>query len=249
MAFNAGVHIGPYEILALLGAGGMGEVYKARDTRLHRLIALKILPAEKVADADRKRRFLVEAQAASKLNHPNIVIIHDISEENSVCFIAMEYVPGTTLEQLNAGGGLPLKDTMKYSVEIADALAAAHSAGIIHRDLKPANIIITEDGRVKLLDFGLAKLFEPGVHETAPFRYSHSVCSCCDSGRFTDAAIHMGLTSRCESLRRHRGLLRLRGRKSSTDEQRDRNPRDGESEKSKEQPANPSCDHDPTNHS
>jgi serine/threonine protein kinase len=143
MAFNAGVHIGPYEILALLGAGGMGEVYKARDTRLHRLIALKILPAEKVADADRKRRFLVEAQAASKLNHPNIVIIHDISEENSVCFIAMEYVPGTTLEQLNAGGGLPSKDTMKYSVEIADALAAAHSAGIIHRDLKPANIIIT----------------------------------------------------------------------------------------------------------
>ena len=126
MAFNAGVHIGPYEILALLGAGGMGEVYKARYTRLHRLIALKILPAEKVADADRKRRFLVEAQAASKLNHPNIVIIHDISGENSVCFIAMEYVPGTTLEQLNAGGGLPLKDTMKYSVEIADALAAAH---------------------------------------------------------------------------------------------------------------------------
>jgi eukaryotic-like serine/threonine-protein kinase len=166
MAFEAGVHIGPYEILALLGAGGMGEVYKARDTRLHRLIALKILPAEKVADADRKRRFLVEAQAASKLNHPNIVIIHDISEENSVCFIAMEYVPGATLEQLNAGGGLPLKDTMKYSVEIADALAAAHSAGIIHRDLKPANIIITEDGRVKLLDFGLAKLFEPGVRET-----------------------------------------------------------------------------------
>jgi serine/threonine protein kinase len=166
MAFEAGVHIGPYEILALLGVGGMGEVYKARDTRLHRLIALKILPAEKVADADRKRRFLVEAQSASKLNHPNIVIIYDISEENSVCFIAMEYVPGATLEQLNAGGGLPLKDTMKYSVEIADALAAAHSAGIIHRDLKPANIIITEDGRVKLLDFGLAKLFEPGVPET-----------------------------------------------------------------------------------
>jgi serine/threonine-protein kinase len=113
-----------------------------------------------------ERRFLVEAQAASKLNHPNIVIIHDISGENSVCFIAMEYVPGTTLEQLNAGGGLPLKDTMKYSVEIADALAAAHSAGIIHRDLKPANIIITEDGRVKLMDFGLAQLFEAGVHET-----------------------------------------------------------------------------------
>jgi serine/threonine protein kinase len=165
MAFAAGVCIGPHEILALLGAGGMGEVYKARDTRLRRIIALKTLPAEKVADADRKRRFLVEAQAASRLNHPNIVTIHDISEENGVCYIAMEYVAGTTLEQANSSGGLPLKQAMKYAAEIADALAAAHSAGIIHRDLKPANIIITEDGRVKLLDFGLAKLMEPTVPE------------------------------------------------------------------------------------
>ena len=165
MAFAAGAYIGPYEILALLGAGGMGEVYKARDTRLHRIIALKTLPAEKVADADRKRRFLVEAQAASRLNHPNIVTIHDISEENGVCFIAMEYVAGTTLEQANTSSGLPLKHAMKYAAEIADALAAAHSAGIIHRDLKPANIIITEDGRVKLLDFGLAKLVEPAPPE------------------------------------------------------------------------------------
>src|SRR5229473_980825 len=163
MALAAGVRIGPYEILALLGVGGMGEVYRARDTRLHRIIALKTLPAEKVADADRKRRFLVEAQAASRLNHPNIVTIHDISEENGVYFIAMEYVAGTTLEQANTGSGLPLKHAMKYAAEIADALAAAHSAGIIHRDLKPANIIITEDGRVKLLDFGLAKLIEPAV--------------------------------------------------------------------------------------
>jgi serine/threonine protein kinase len=133
----------------------MGDVYKARDTRLQRVIALKTLPAEKVADAEGKRRFLVEAQAASRLNHPNIVTIHDISEENGVCFIAMEYVAGTTLEQANPSSGLPLKLAMKYAGEIADALAAAHSAGIIHRDLKPANIIITEDGRVKLLDFGL----------------------------------------------------------------------------------------------
>src|SRR6266699_2798005 len=156
-------YIGPYEILALLGAGGMGEVYKARDTRLNRVIALKILPMEKVADADRKRRFLVEAQAASRLNHPNIVTIHDISEENSVCFIAMEYVAGTTLEQANTCSGLPLKHAMKYAAEIADALAAAHAAGIIHRDLKPANFIISEEGRVKLLDFGLAELIEPSV--------------------------------------------------------------------------------------
>src|SRR6266853_1425533 len=163
MALAAGVCIGPYEILALLGAGGMGEVYKARDTRLHRIIALKTLPAEKVADADRKRRFLVEAQAASRLNHPNIVTIHDISEENGVCFIAMEFVAGATLEQANSSSRLPLKQAMKYAAEIAAALAAAHSAGIIHRDLKPANIIITEDGRVKLLDFGLAKLTEPAM--------------------------------------------------------------------------------------
>src|SRR6266404_9771299 len=109
MTLAAGVRVGPYEILALLGVGGMGEVYKARDTRLHRVIALKTLPAEKVADAEGKRRFLVEAQAASRLNHPNIVTIHDISEENGGCFIAMEYVAGNTLEQTNPGGGLPLK--------------------------------------------------------------------------------------------------------------------------------------------
>jgi serine/threonine protein kinase/tetratricopeptide (TPR) repeat protein len=169
MALSPGVRIGPYEIIAVLGAGGMGEVYKARDTRLNRIIALKTLPAEKVADDDRKRRFLLEAQAASRLNHPNIVTIHDISEENGVCFIAMEYVAGATLEHVNTsvnnGSGLPLKDAMTYAAEIADALAAAHSARIIHRDLKPANIIITENGRVKLLDFGLAKLIEPPAPE------------------------------------------------------------------------------------
>ncbi|HUK30913.1 MAG TPA: protein kinase [Candidatus Acidoferrum sp.] len=163
MTFKAGARLGPYEVLALLGSGGMGEVYRAHDTRLNREVALKILPAEKVADEDRKRRFLAEAQAASRLNHPNIVTIYDISEDNGVWFIAMEYVAGATLEQVNAVGGLPLKDAMKYAGEIADALAAAHTAGIIHRDLKPANIIITKEGRVKLLDFGLAKLIEPGV--------------------------------------------------------------------------------------
>ncbi len=161
MAFAAGAHIGPYEILGLLGAGGMGEVYKARDIRLHRIVALKTLPADKLTDAERKHRFLVEAQAASRLNHPNIVTVHDIAEENGISFITMEYVSGSTLEQTNIAAGLPLKDAMNYATQIADALAAAHSAGIIHRDLKPANIIITEDGRVKLLDFGLAKLIEP----------------------------------------------------------------------------------------
>ena len=152
----------------------MGQVYKAHDDRLRRVIALKTLDIEKVSDDDRKQRFLIEAQAASKLNHPNIVAIYDISEEGGVCFIAMEYVAGETLEQANAGHGLPLTHAMKYAAEIADAIVAAHSAGIIHRDLKPANIIITDDGRVKLLDFGLAKLVEPVLPsadaETAAWR-------------------------------------------------------------------------------
>ncbi|MGD0568458.1 MAG: protein kinase [Candidatus Sulfotelmatobacter sp.] len=174
MTFAAGVRFGPFEILSLLGKGGMGEVYKARDTRLQRVVALKILPAENVADADRRARLLLEAQAASRLNHPNIVTIHDIAEEQGICYIAMEYIAGTPLDQTIRGGGLPLKDALKYAAEIADALAAAHSAGIVHRDLKPANIVITEDGRAKLLDFGLAKLKEPGVPaseaETATLR-------------------------------------------------------------------------------
>src|SRR5579864_5154296 len=126
MALAAGFQIGPYEIVSLLGSGGMGEVYKARDIRLRRVIALKMLPAEKVAEADRKR-LLIEAQVASRLNHPNIVTIHDISEDDGVCFIAMEYVAGPTLESLIDGKGLPLKDALKYASEIADALAAAHA--------------------------------------------------------------------------------------------------------------------------
>jgi serine/threonine-protein kinase len=157
------MHIGPYEILALLGVGGMGEVYQARDRRLGRLIALKTLSPESVGDATCRRRFLVEAQAASRLNHPNIVTIHDISEDNGVLFIAMEYVVGATLEQATAPQALPLKVVLKYAAEIADALDTAHAAGIIHRDLKPTNIMISEEGRAKLLDFGLAKFIESGI--------------------------------------------------------------------------------------
>jgi len=152
--------LGHYQITEQIGAGGMGVVYKARDTHLDRFVAVKVLPPEKVADLDRKRRFVQEAKAASALNHPNIVTIHDITQEGGTDFIVMEYVAGKTLDQRIGHRGLRLNDALKYAVQIADALAKAHSAGIVHRDLKPTNIMVNEDGAVKVLDFGLAKLTE-----------------------------------------------------------------------------------------
>src|SRR5438445_6646548 len=149
-----------YQIVETLGRGGMGVVYKARDTHLDRFVAIKVLPPEKIADAERKRRFVQEAKAASALNHPNIITIHDIASENGIDFIAMEYVPGRTLDELINWKGLRLNEALKCAVQIADALAKAHAAGIIHRDLKPSNIMIDDHGLVKLLDFGLAKLTE-----------------------------------------------------------------------------------------
>jgi serine/threonine-protein kinase len=150
-----------YEMLQKLGEGGMGVVYKARDTHLDRFVAIKVLPPERVADPERKRRFVQEAKAASALNHPNIITIHDIASEGGRDFIVMEYVPGKTLDQLIGRKGLKLDETLNYSIQIADALAKAHAAGIVHRDLKPANVMVTQDGLVKVLDFGLAKLTEP----------------------------------------------------------------------------------------
>ena len=141
----------------------MGLVYRAFDTHLDRPVAIKILRADATTNPERKRRFVQEAKAASALNHPNIIHIYDISSSGDTDFIAMEFVAGKTLHQLIGKNGLPLRDTLKYSIQIADALARAHSAGIVHRDLKPANIIVGEDGRVKLLDFGLAKLTETTV--------------------------------------------------------------------------------------
>jgi eukaryotic-like serine/threonine-protein kinase len=155
-----------YEIVEMLGRGGMGVVYKARDTHLDRFVAVKVLPPEKVADAGRKRRFVQEAKAASALNHPNIVHIYDIADAEGIQFIAMEYVAGKTLDQIIGRKGLRLNEALQYSVQIADALAKAHSAHIIHRDLKPSNIMVTSDGLVKVLDFGLAKLTE---HMSAEF--------------------------------------------------------------------------------
>src|SRR5436190_547136 len=149
-----------YRIESKLGEGGMGVVYKARDTHLDRLVAIKVLPADKVAEPSRRERFVYEAKAASALNHANIVTIHDIRSSDSMDFIVMEYVEGKTLDNLIPAKGLRPADVLRYAVQIADAMAKAHGAGILHRDLKPSNIIVTDEGRVKILDFGLAKLLD-----------------------------------------------------------------------------------------
>ncbi|HVN77646.1 MAG TPA: protein kinase, partial [Terriglobia bacterium] len=155
-----GNQLGPYEVLSLLGRGGMGEVYLARDTRLDRKVAFKVLPAELKDGPERMKRFVQEAKAASRLNHPNIITIHDIGQADGLDYIAMEYVAGKTLDELIPRKGIPLKVALPIAIQIAEALAAAHAAGIVHRDLKPGNVMVAEGGKVKVLDFGLAKLTE-----------------------------------------------------------------------------------------
>ena len=158
-----GSTLGAYAILEKLGAGGMGEVFKARHVRLNRVAAIKILPPGRAGDEERRKRFLQEAQSASALNHPNIITIYDIDSSAGVDFIAMEYVAGRSLEQILAAGRLSPAEARGYAAQVAGALEAAHAAGIVHRDLKPGNIMITPAGQIKLLDFGLAKLARPGT--------------------------------------------------------------------------------------
>ncbi len=155
-----GTKLGPYEITEQLGAGGMGEVYLAQDTRLGRKVAIKVLPAEFASDPERLARFEQEARAAAALNHPHIAVVHDISTEGDTHFMVQEYLEGDTLREPLDKGALPLKKALGLATEIAEALAAAHAAGIIHRDLKPENIFVTKEGHAKVLDFGLAKLTE-----------------------------------------------------------------------------------------
>ena len=151
-----------YRIESKLGQGGMGVVYKARDTQLDRVVAIKVLPPEMMASAERKQRFVQEARAASALNHPNIVTVYDVRADTGVDFIVMEYVNGRTLDRTILSTGMEVTRSLRYAAQIADALARAHEAGIVHRDLKPSNVIITPDDRVKVLDFGVAKLLDPG---------------------------------------------------------------------------------------
>src|SRR5271155_1984414 len=165
MALPSGTKLGPYEIVAPIGAGGMGEVYRAKDTRLGRDVAIKVLPEGFAKDADRLRRFEQEARTVATLNHPNILAIHDIGEHNGAPFLVSELLEGRSLREELNNGALPLRRAVEYGTQIAQGLAAAHDKGIVHRDLKPENIFVTQDGRVKILDFGLAKLVKP---EAAP---------------------------------------------------------------------------------
>ena len=157
MTLGPDTRLGPYEILTLIGVGGMGEVYRGRDPRLKRNIAIKVLPEMTAADPERRARFEREAQSIAALNHPNIFTIHSVEEADGVVFLTMEYVDGKPLSDLIVKGGLPLPQILNGSIPLADAVSAAHQKDITHRDLKPANVMIT-DGRVKVLDFGLAKL-------------------------------------------------------------------------------------------
>jgi eukaryotic-like serine/threonine-protein kinase len=161
MAIASGSKLGPYEILSLLGAGGMGEVYRGRDTRLERAVAIKILPVHLSSSLDLRGRFAQEAKSISGLQHPHICVLHDVGSQGGVDFMVMEYVAGKTLDKLIPPEGLTPKLAIKYGVQVADALAHAHATGIVHRDIKPSNIMVDEAGFVKVLDFGLAKLAEP----------------------------------------------------------------------------------------
>ncbi|MGR9052821.1 MAG: serine/threonine protein kinase, partial [Gammaproteobacteria bacterium] len=160
MALAEGSKLGPYEIISLTGAGGMGEVYKAKDSRLDRIVAIKVLPSHLTATEEIKQRFQREAKTISSLNHPNICILHDIGEQDGTAYLVMEYLEGQTLSERIAHGPLSNDELTKYSLQIVDALDKAHKQGLIHRDLKPANVMLTKDG-AKLLDFGLAKLQIP----------------------------------------------------------------------------------------
>src|SRR5262245_29362165 len=176
MSLAAGARLGPYEVLAAIGAGGMGEVYRARDTKLNRDVALKILPDAYAHDPERLARFRREAQVLAALNHPGIAQIYGLEEANGQTALVMELVPGPTLADRIARGALPLDEALPIARQIADALEAAHERGIIHRDLKPANIKVREDGTVKVLDFGLAKATD-GTSTAADTSHSPTITS------------------------------------------------------------------------
>src|SRR5262249_49630492 len=188
MPLTPGSRLGPYEIVAPIGAGGMGEVYRARDTKLDRDVALKVLPDSFVHDPDRLARFQREAKVLASLNHPNIAHIHGLEESNGVRALVMELVEGEDLAQRLTRGAIPIDEALPIAKQIAEALEAAHEQGIIHRDLKPANIKVRPDGTVKVLDFGLAKALEATVTPNA----SASISPTITTPAMTQAGVIMG---------------------------------------------------------
>jgi len=160
VALNSGARLGPYQILGLLGAGGMGQVYRARDTRLGRDVAVKVIPEELASHKDRLKRFEQEARATAALSHPNILALYDVGVEGAVHYIVEELLDGETLRERLRRGALPVREAVDCAVQIARGLAAAHAKAIVHRDLKPDNVFLTRNGPVKVLDLGLAKLHE-----------------------------------------------------------------------------------------
>src|SRR4051812_5020364 len=169
-----GQSFGHYTILEKIGAGGMGHVYRARDMRLERDVAIKVLPPGSLPDASARKRFRQEALALSKLNHPNIATVHDFDTQGDVDFIVMEYITGRTLTQVIGSVGLPEKQIANFGTQLAEGLSAAHEQGVLHRDLKPSNVLITTDGRTKICDFGLAKLLEPVTDSDSTDSHLHS---------------------------------------------------------------------------
>jgi eukaryotic-like serine/threonine-protein kinase len=174
MAITIGQQLGPHQITALLGKGGMGEVYRAHDTRLNRDVAIKVLPDVFANDPERITRFHREAQSVAALNHPNIGAIYDVEEADGAKFLVLELVEGETLADVLQRGRLPLDETLNVAHQICEALEAAHQKGVIHRDLKPANVKITQDGKVKVLDFGLAKAFDSVPASGNPLILAHA---------------------------------------------------------------------------
>src|SRR5438876_4193150 len=167
MSLMPGARLGPYEILAAIGAGGMGEVYRARDTKLDRDVAIKVLPQSIATDPDALARFESEAKSVAALSHPNILAIHDFGNQDGVSYAVMELLEGGTLREMLDAGPLSRRRTMDYALQLARGLAAAHDKGLVHRDLKPENVFVTRDGHVKILDFGLAKRVAPSAASSA----------------------------------------------------------------------------------
>src|SRR5437667_5285380 len=170
VALKPGTMLGEYEVLSLLGVGGMGEVYRARDTRLRRDVAIKVLPSLVSNDLDRLRRFEQEARAAAALNHPNILAVFQMGTYEGAPYLVSELLDGGTLREQLRRGPLPIRKVTDYAIQTAHGLAAAHDKGIVHRDLKPENLFVTKDGRIKILDFGLAKLSQPKADSLATAR-------------------------------------------------------------------------------